>query len=321
LFFTLHANSATGYLAMSRLNYHHLHYFWHVANEGNMTRVAKQLHVSASALSAQIRQLEEAMEVTLFERQGRSLVLTEAGRQALHYANEIFTTGEELEALLRRGLDPQQQRLRIGVLSTMSRNFIETFITPLMRQRQVAFSLHTHGFHELMEGLSNHRFDIVLSNINISDNAQLSGQDSSLWHSQLLAQQPISVVGPAQQKPSSTFPRGYQSFSWVLPSSPSEIRSAFEGFCRLNQLEPQVLAEASDMAMLRLLARDSGALAVLPRVVVRDEIQQGLLVEYMTLPNLFEYFYAITIKRQYMPSIVNELMSQPLQERLMNEQP
>ena len=302
---------------MSRLNYHHLYYFWRVATEGNLTRVARNLHISQSALSAQIRQLEEVMAVQLFDRRGRSLVLTEAGKRVLGYAQDIFTKGQELEALLSEGVEPEAQTVRIGVLSTMSRNFIETFISPLLDQQRVPFSLHTRGFTNLLDGLAKHQFDVVLSNINIASNSGVGGSDESLWHSQLLARQPVSVVGPPGRKPSTPFPEGYREFSWVLPANPSEIRNAFEGFCTLKQLQPRVLAEADDMAMLRLLARDSGALAVLPRVVVRDEIQEGLLVEYMTLPNLFENFYAITIKRQFVSNAVTDLLERQIQPLLM----
>mgnify|MGYP002080140682 CR=1 FL=1 len=84
---------------MLRLNYHHLHYFWAVAKEGHLTRAAEHLHVSQSALSAQIRQLEEQLGQALFERRGRTLVLTEPGRLALAYADTIFASGAELVSL------------------------------------------------------------------------------------------------------------------------------------------------------------------------------------------------------------------------------
>ena len=87
---------------MSRLNYHHLYYFWQVARSGNLTRTAEQLHISQSALSAQIRQLESRLDCALFEREGRRLVLTAEGRRAVDYAEEIFSRGEELQALLRQ---------------------------------------------------------------------------------------------------------------------------------------------------------------------------------------------------------------------------
>ena len=99
---------------MLRLNYHHLHYFWAVAKEGHLTRAAEHLHVSQSALSAQIRQLEEQLGQALFERRGRTLVLTESGRLALAYADTIFASGAELVSLLRDGRRDARQVLRIG---------------------------------------------------------------------------------------------------------------------------------------------------------------------------------------------------------------
>ena len=105
---------------MARLNYHHLHYFWAVAREGNLTRAAARLHVSQSALSNQIRQLEESFGQPLFARVGRTLKLTEAGHLALAYSESIFASGNELLALLRDGHREQRQVLRIGAMATLS---------------------------------------------------------------------------------------------------------------------------------------------------------------------------------------------------------
>lgn len=88
----------------------------------------------------------------------------------------------------------------------------------------------------------------------------------------------------------------------------SPLRAAFEFFCTQHQLRPEIIAEADDMAMLRLLARDSGALAVMPAVVVRDELQSGLLVKRFDLPNAFENFYAVTLTRKYQHPRLAELL-------------
>jgi len=288
---------------MSRLNYHHLYYFWRVATLGNLTEAARQLHVSQSALSAQIRTLEESMNTPLFARQGRRLVLTDAGQRVLTYAGDIFSRGEELEALIKRGITPEVQQLRIGVLSTMSRNFIEGFITPLIERRDVRFSLHARGLANLLNGLRNHQLDVILTNTNVVSEGQ---QD--LWQSQLITNQPVAVVGPDGIIDGDSFPEGYQEKRWVLPAPQTEIRAAFDAFCSRWQYEPDILAEADDMAMLRLLARDTGALTVLPTVVVKDEIEQGTLKVHMTLPNVFENFYAVTVKRQFIPPVLTELL-------------
>lgn len=287
---------------MARLNYHHLYYFWHVAKAGNLTNVAKKLHVSQSALSSQIKQLEAAMEVNLFLREGRKLVLTESGQRALTYADEIFSKGEELEQLLTKGISPEKQILRIGTLSTMSRNFIESFIEPLISRDDVSYSLHSRRQTNLLNELSSHQFDMALTNI------EVLGSDQQLWRCQLLARQPVSIIGPPGLKLGKKFSHRYVNHRWVLPVSDTPIRSAFDGFCAQYQFRPNISAEADDMPMLRLLARDSGALAVMPDVVVKDELLNGKLVHYMTIPNVYENFYAVTVKTHYPNELIIELL-------------
>ncbi len=287
---------------MSRLNYHHLYYFWRVAVDGNLTRVARALHVSQSALSAQIKQLEERMQTQLFERKGRALLLTERGRQVLDYANDIFLCGEELEQLFLRGTEPERQLLRIGVLSTMSRNFVDGFIAPLLENPKVTFSLHAHGLTNLLNRLTSHHLDLILTN------TEVRTDEDSPWQTQLLARQTVSIVGPPERKLGPDFPDAFAGLRWVLPGRRSTIRGAFDALCAIHQFEPDIQAEADDMAMLRLLARDSGALAVLPPVVVQDELKMGSLEEYMVLPRVYENFYAITVKRRYPRALIAELI-------------
>ncbi|MBK8211776.1 MAG: LysR family transcriptional regulator, partial [Rhodospirillales bacterium] len=107
---------------MVELNYNHLRYFWAVAHDGNLTRTAGRLNLSQSALSVQIRRLEERLGHALFERRGRQLHLTEAGRITLDHADAIFATGEELLGTLRQ-TGRARMVLRIGALATLSRNF------------------------------------------------------------------------------------------------------------------------------------------------------------------------------------------------------
>jgi LysR family transcriptional regulator, transcriptional activator of nhaA len=301
---------------MSRLNYHHLYYFWKVATLGHLTQAAEALHVSQSALSAQIRQFEHTMGVELFTRSGRRLVLTDTGRQVLRYAQDIFRTGEELESILLRGASQHTQQLAIGVLTNLSRNFTERFIQPLLANEQVSLSLVTGDMNRLLEGLSRHELDLALTNrAVVSDGSGSPLAESSLgtgpsWQSQLVARQQLAIVGPGGQVPTGPFPHGYNKATWVLPGRGSAIRSAFESLCATWQYQPVVRAEADDMAMLRLLARDSGSLAVLPPVVVKDEIDQGVLAQYQMLPQAYENFYAISIARKYVPEALLSLLQQ-----------
>ena len=81
---------------VEQLNFHHLFYFWRVARIGHLTRAAQELHTSQSALSAQIRQLEDRLAEPLFVREGRRLALTESGQMVLAYCENIFGLGQEM---------------------------------------------------------------------------------------------------------------------------------------------------------------------------------------------------------------------------------
>ncbi|SBS35577.1 Transcriptional activator protein NhaR [Marinomonas spartinae] len=288
---------------MARLNYHHLYYFWQVARSPSLTEAADILHISQSALSAQIKQLEHSLNVTLFVRQGRKLILTDVGRRVLAYAQDIFNTGEELENFLQKGRATQVQHITLGIQSNLSRNFIESFIEPLLESEHVSFSLSSRGMTDLLNGLVNHELDLALTN-----RAILSESQETTWQNQLVARQAVAIIGPYGDKPNTAFPEGYRDKKWVVPGKNTDIRSSFESFCAAHQYQPEIKAEVDDMAMLRLLARDSGYLSVLPPVVVKDEIQAKLLQDYESIPQAFENFYAITVPRKFAAQSVIDLI-------------
>ena len=288
---------------MSRLNYHHLHYFWAVAKEGNLTRAAVQLHVSQSALSTQIKQLEDQLGQALFTREGRVLQLTEAGRVALTYAETIFETGNELTALLRDGKRLARQVLRIGGVATLSRNFQENFVKPLLKRDDVELVLQSGGLDELLTRLAVHNLDVVLSNRKVHADTQHP------WRCRRIARQPVSLVGrPRTKAKAFRFPEELAEQALLLPGRDSDIRAGFDVLCEQLGLRYQVLAEVDDMAMLRLLARDSGNVALLPTVVVQDELKSGKLQEYCVVPQLHENFYAITVQRHFEPPLLKTLL-------------
>jgi LysR family transcriptional regulator, transcriptional activator of nhaA len=291
---------------MSRLNYRHLHYFWAVAKEGNLTRTAEQLHVSQSALSTQIKQLEDQLGQALFIRAGRALQLTEAGRVALTYAETIFETGHELTALLRDGKLLERQVLRIGGVATLSRNFQENFVKPLLKRKDVELVLQSGGLDELLTRLAVHNLDVVLSNRKVHASSQHP------WRCRRIARQPVSLVGrPLGKGKTFRFPDQLAEKSMLLPGRDSDIRAGFDVLCDQLGLRCQVLAEVDDMAMLRLLARDSGHVALLPTVVVQDELRSGKLQEYCVVPQLYENFYAITVQRHFEPPLLKTLLKRP----------
>ena len=294
-----------------RLNYHHLHQFRAVAQEGHLTRAAERLHVSQSALSTQIRQLEDQLGLALFERDGRRLVLTEAGRMALSYAETIFSTGQEMVSVLRGERPRERNVLRVGSVSTLSRNFQENFLKPLFTRSDAMLVIQSAGLEELLTRLSVHTLDLVLSNRRVQGDAQRA------WRSRRIARQPVSLVGPPRRsKKDFRFPEDLADLRLVLPSRESEIRASFDLLCDQLDVRVEPLAEVDDMAMLRLLARDSGAVALVPTVVVQDELRTRRLVQYAVVPGLYENFYAITMQRRFEPPLLRELLGRSEDEVL-----
>lgn len=289
---------------MAALNYHHLRYFWMIANENNLTRAAERLHVSQSALSIQLRQLEESFGQKLFEREGKRLQLTEAGRIALDYANAIFRTGDELISLMHGRSAGERQLLRIGAVSTLSRNFQLELVRSLVQRSDVELVLHAGSLRELLAQMHTHTIDLVLSNRPVPRDAQAN------WHCHLLDEQPVSLVGkPNDDQTPFRFPHDLDGAPILLPSIESEIRAAFDFLLEQAGIRPLIVAEVDDMAMLRLLARESGHLALVPPVVVLDELRQGLLVERYRITDIRERFYAITPSRRFPNALVKELLT------------
>ncbi len=276
--------------AATQLNFHHLRYFWAVANEGNLTRVARRLRVSQSALSVQIRDLESELGAPLFEREGRTLALTETGRVVLAYADVVFGAGEQLVRTLSEGRDGADV-VRVGAVSTLSRNFQESFLKPLLEDPDARLRVASGTHDELVLRLAAHDLDVVLST------RPASGDVARNVRSRLVARQRVSLVG--RPGPVLRFPEDLRGREMVLPSPDNDLRTAFDAMCAQADVSVTVVAEVDDMALLRLLARDGRALTLLPSVVVRDELELGLLQEHCVLKGVYEHFYAIVAVRRF----------------------
>jgi LysR family transcriptional activator of nhaA len=288
---------------MSFLNYHHLRYFRAIANEGSLTRAAERLNLSQSALSTQLRSLEESLGQPLFLRQNKSLVLTEAGRIAFDYAESIFRSGEELMGVLRNQSSGQRQILRVGAVATLSRNFQLSLLRPLIGRDDVELVIRSGNLRDLLAQLRAHTLDMVLSNLPVRRDAETD------WHSHLLDEQPVSLIGQRDRsRKKFRFPEDLHNTPLVLPSLDSNIRVAFDLLLEQLGVRPVIAAEVDDMAMLRLLAKEGAGLALVPPVVVRGELDNGTLVEKHRVSGIRESFYAITPSRRFPNPVLRELL-------------
>ncbi len=289
---------------LRRLNFRHLQYFWVVAKEEHLTRAAEQLHVAQSAISSQIRALEQELGHDLFLREGRSLRLTEVGRIVLDYAESIFNLGAELLETVQGGDELRGPELRVGSVATLSRNFQENLLKPVIGDQDLRLVLQSASLEELLERLRVHKLDLVLSNRPVTESGQLP------LRCRRIARQSICLVGPPDNGETRfRFPDDLARTALLVPGHSSEIRSQFDLLCEGLAVEPNVSAEVDDMAMLRLLARDSGSVALVPEVVVQDELETGMLRKYCEVPDIYEHFYAVTARRHFQPPALKTILA------------
>jgi LysR family transcriptional activator of nhaA len=288
---------------MASLNLHHLRLFRATAREGTLTAAAKALNISQSAVSTQIKALEADLGHDLFERRGRNLVLTEAGRIALDYAEQIFRASEQLSATFR-AVGGQRKVLRIGALATLSRNFQMQFLAPLIGRDDVEVVLRSGTQGSLLRALTALSLDVVLTNMVPARDA------ASPYLVRRIAQQSVSLVGTRSRLALAA--QGLRTLltaaPLILPTPETALRAGFDAMIERMGIAPRIAAEADDMAMLRLLARSDAGVAVIPPIVVKDELATGLLYELHQLHEITEEFCAVTIARTFPNPLLKEVL-------------
>lgn len=287
---------------MANMNFNHLRYFWEVARDGNLTRTAARLNLSQSAVSVQIRKLEDRLGHPLFERRGRQLHLTEAGRIALDHADTIFGAGRDLLSVLARTGSPRRV-LRVGALATLSRNFQVEFLRPLLAAPDVELVLRSGTPVELLQGLETLGLDVILTN-------RVPAHDAMTpFVTHTLSQQPVALVGtPRRIGQAASLADLLRSNAIIAPTIDSPIRAGFDALCTRLDITPVLAAEVEDMAMMRLLAREDVGLAILPHIVVIDELRSGTLREAEHSVDLIETFHAVTVKRKFPNPLLDLLL-------------
>ncbi|NGQ92753.1 LysR family transcriptional regulator [Rhodobacter sp. HX-7-19] len=288
---------------MAQINLHHLRLFRAVASDGTLTGAARGLNLSQSALSTQLRALEASLGQDLFERRGRGLVLTEAGRIALDHAEAIFRTADDLTATLRE-TGRARRALRVGALATLSRNFQMQFLRPLIGRPDVEVVIRSGSQDELLRGLEALALDVVLTNLAPARDA------ASPWLIHRLDEQPVSLIGTPARMGTAPLPLAelIATQPLILPTRETALRAAFDALAARLGVTPILAAEVDDMAMIRLLTRADAGLAIIPPIVVRDELLSGALVEAARLDGIGETFFAVTQQRRFPNPLLAEVL-------------
>jgi LysR family transcriptional activator of nhaA len=280
---------------MEWLNYHHLYYFWTVAREGGVTRAAERLNLTQPTLSAQIRTLEESLGGPLFVRVGRGLQLTDLGRMAQGYAEDIFGLGRELMDSARGRAGGGPRRFAVGISDALSKLTVFHLLKPaLALPEPVRLVCIEEGFEDHIAMLLRHELDLVLSD------APFALQSGPRAYNHLLGEAPIKIFGTRAllERHPGDFPARLRGAPLLVPPRDTALRRALDHWLERERLEPTIVAEISDGAMMKTFAADGLGFVPAPAVLEADMATGYGLLPLGAARGIKEKVYAISIERR-----------------------
>lgn len=280
---------------MEWLNYHHLLYFYFVAKEGSVARASQVLRLAQPTLSSQIRKLEEALDEKLFEKRGRGLVLTEMGRVAFRYAEEIFALGGEMRDALRGRVVERAPRLHVGIADVIPKLVTHRlFDSARLIEGGVHLVLRDGKSSDLMAALASQQFDLVISDVPIPPDVKVRAFNHLLGESTVSFFATRSVARGLAGR----FPASLDGAPMLLPTEDSTLRRSLDHWFDEVGVKPRIVAEIEDSALLKVFGQRGAGIFPAPTIVSEDVMKQYRVVRLGVASRVLERFYVITAERR-----------------------
>lgn len=277
------------------LNFKHLHYFVSVARAGGIIRAAERLHLTPQTLSGQIAQLEERLGVALFRRIGRRLEITEAGRLALSYAEEIFHTGAELEDLLKNGAEQRFITFRVGIVDVVPKFVAHRLLAPVLTLPDpVRLVCEEDRLDRLLGELALHQLDMVLADRPMPPGTEIKG------YSHLLGETGVAfLASPAvAAKLKGTFPACLDGAPLLLPGRDTAMHTALPRWLERQGLRAHVVGEFHDSALMKAFGEAGAGVFPAPAASVPDVVAHYRVKSLGETEDIRERFFLISAERR-----------------------
>ncbi|NOT78957.1 MAG: LysR family transcriptional regulator [Bacteriovoracaceae bacterium] len=288
---------------MKWLNYHHLIYFREIANEGSISKASEKLLIGQPALSAQLKQLEDQLGIILFERKNRKLILTDAGKVALKYANEIGQLGQELIQVINDKSYSNKTPFRLGALDSVPKQIVWEIVQKARNANDCFVSIVEGNQEELTTELLSRNIDCFISN----HSGDIS-KDKNM-NSKSFVKAPVSIYGAKQFLSCKTnFPKSLNNQPMILPTHHSKLRHDLDYFFDSKKIKILSELETEDTSLMKIFAAQGAGLAALPDIAALDLVRNSTLYKIGTLPNVKEEYWLISTKRTIDNPIASLLM-------------
>jgi len=280
------------------MNFKHLYYFWVAAKAGGVMRAGEQLHTTPQTLSGQIKLLEERLGRRLFRKSGRQLELTDDGRVALGYADEIFALGSELEGAMRekRAAGGRQVlEFRVGIEDAVAKTVAYRLLEPALNLDEPVRLICTEGrFNDLMAQLALHRMDLVIADEPLTSRLSVKAFNHALGSSPMSFHAAPALRASLQ----GAFPQCLNDAPMLVPGATASIRPQFEAWLTRHALHPRVVGEFDDGALMKAFGREGRGVFVSPTVVEEETNAQYGVDLLGRSDEMVEDFYAISVERR-----------------------
>ena len=278
------------------MNYKHLHYFWVTARAGGIVKAGEQLHITPQTLSGQIKLLEDSLGRTLFRKKGRGLELTEDGRVALGFADEIFALGSELRTAMRQAdASTRALEFRVGVADSVAKSVAYRLLEPAMNLDEPVRLIGVEGkFPDLLAKLALHKLDLVIADEPLTKRISVKAFNHALGST------PMSFFcTPAlRRRLKGEFPQCLHGAAMLIQGASSSVRQQLEGWLTRHQIQPRIVGEFDDGALMTAFGREGRGVFMAPTVLEQETLAHYGVEVLGRSDELVEEFYAVSVERR-----------------------
>ena len=277
------------------INYKHLRYFWMVAKEGSIVKASKLLFLSPQTISGQLSQLEEKLGSQLFQRVGRNLQLTDAGKVVQDYANDIFSLGNELEEALHNGIKGRRIQLKAGIANAIPKSIAYHLLEPaLYLDKPTHLICREDNLTKLLSELALYKLDIVISDRPLDSALSVKGFSHHLGECGIT----FFCTDDLLQNMQGEFPDCLDSMPLLLPGDSSSIKNKLIQWFEKNNVHPQIVAEFDDGALMKAFGQKGAGAFIVPTAIA-DEVEHSYHVKaFGKTQDVMESYYAISVERK-----------------------
>jgi DNA-binding transcriptional LysR family regulator len=258
---------------MAQINLNHLFYFYEVARHGSFTRAARELLVSQSALSVQIKSLETSLGAPLFDRRRGGVVLTDAGQRAFTAAERIFADVDQLVADFRQGGRQVPGTVNVGTVNSIGIYLLPDLLTSFRAGHpDVRVRLDFRESERVMDQLNQGTIDLAI--------VPWQRAYADLVATPL-ARQKLFLVAPPDHPLTareSLSPHDLEAYPFVGYHEGMHTRAMIDALFKRMSLNVEYAIESSNAATIKQMVLAGMGIAFLPEMAIGGELRRGNLV-------------------------------------------